>query len=640
MKNKRNLIVIGIALILVIIITIVIIVVKDAKREELIKQTNEELSYLFTNEPLKAEDDVYSLQAKTDNLINEAMNDSKYTLDDPYILENPYYISPLTAIIVFQTDKEVEATLTVDGKEYSFEKTKKHAIPVYGLVAGVVNTITIDCDGKTKSIDLDMTDVVDDLNLDVQTGLSADLGDDIYIITTPGDEGMFGFNTDGKLVWRLTETFSLAITKLDNGHLLLGDSNYISISFSRKGLVEIDYLGKIYNVYDIDGGYHHDAITLANGNILLGSSKINSGTYNDYIIEIDPNTGKVVKDWDLSQIVDNISEDFVESLNNPSWAFNNSIYYDEDTNSLILSLRGRNSIISIGYEDSELNWIFGDPKYWNNDFSKYFVTLDSGDYPLGSHTAAINSDGNLVLFNNNMDSSSEEDSACAPYINSKSSGEIYKIDGSKATLVSEFNDNNSFFSYAVSNYNELNNGNYLLFSAWQFAPGSMTTSSDCTLNQISENLSSTIYELDKNNNILFKATMNFGSYRATKLSLYEETNPNFNPVTVNYYNTLDETMYDTIQTSDIVDKLKNAPSENFSLEITENLLTINAAFQNYEQVYVLFVSESGNNTYRYLVKTSGYYLQPVVNTRGLEGVYAIFLVINDEYYNLDVTYEF
>ena len=145
MKNKRNLIVIGIALILVIIITIVIIVVKDAKREELVKQTNEELSYLFTNEPLKAEDDVYSLQAKTDNLINEAMNDSKYTLDDPYILENPYYISPLTAIIVFQTDKEVEATLTVDGKEYSFEKTKKHAIPVYGLVAGVVNTITIDC---------------------------------------------------------------------------------------------------------------------------------------------------------------------------------------------------------------------------------------------------------------------------------------------------------------------------------------------------------------------------------------------------------------------------------------------------------------------------------------------------------------
>ena len=99
-------------------------------------------------------------------------------------------------------------------------------------------------------------------------------------------------------------------------------------------------------------------------------------------------------------------------------------------------------------------------------------------------------------------------------------------------------------------------------------------------------------------------------------------------------------MYDTIQTSDIVDKLKNAPSENFSLEITENLLTINAAFQNYEQVYVLFVSERGNNTYRYLVKTSGYYLQPVVNTRGLEGVYAIFLVINDEYYNLDVAYEF
>ena len=101
----------------IIIITIVIIVVKDAKREELIKQTNEELSYLFTNEPLKAEDDVYSLQAKTDNLINEAMNDSKYTLDD---IQNE-----------FGSDiKNLVDTASEPDKSLSWEDRKKHTINI------------------------------------------------------------------------------------------------------------------------------------------------------------------------------------------------------------------------------------------------------------------------------------------------------------------------------------------------------------------------------------------------------------------------------------------------------------------------------------------------------------------------------
>ncbi len=638
MKNKKRLIIIVLGVIVIgLIVGISIYGISKYNEKEKVEKTNEELADIFKNEAITPEDDIYSKQKEVDEKIADALKDKNYTLDNPFVLENPYYISPLTAIVVFTTKDSNSVTLEVNGKSYEFESTKNHAIPVYGLIAGQNNTIKITCDGKSKSIDLDMSDIEDDLNLNITTGQGVDLGSDIYVVNTPSDNGMFGFNTNGELVWRLTQNFSLAITELDNGHLLLADSNYI-IGFSRKGLVEIDYLGKIYNVYDIEGGYHHDVIVLDNGNYLLGSSNINGGTLADYLIEIDPETGKMVNNWDLKLIMNKISNGFVESLDNDMWADINSIYYDKNTDSLILSLEGRNSIVSIDYKSKEVNWIFGDIKYWNSHFSDYLVTIDSGEYPMGANTVSINSEGNLVLFNNNMDNSVEIDSPCSPYINAHSSGDIYKIEGKKATLVSSFNDNNSFFSYAVSNYYELANGNYLLYSAWQFKEGSLTNDASCTLNQINEGLSATIYETDKNNNILFKATLPFGSNRAKKLSLYQTKNSNFTVQDINYYNTLDATIYEEIDTNTIVDNLKNASTDEFSIEITKNLITINSVFQTNDEVYILLVGKEGK-TYKYLSKSKDSYLQPIVNLRNIEGTYALFLVINDEYYNLDTVYD-
>ena len=52
---------------------------------------------------------------------------------------------------------------------------------------------------------------------------------------------------------------------------------------------------------------------------------------------------------------------------------------------------------------------------------------------------------------------------------------------------------------------------------------------------------------------------------------------------------------------------------------------------------ILFNTKVGQ---KYLTKTKGNYLQPVVNLRGVSGEYALFLVVNEDYYNLDKTYKF
>ena len=635
-KNNRIIIYVVGVIICVLVIIGLIVGINKLREKKKIDKVNEELAEIFKNDVITPEDDVYSKQKETDVKIKEAMDDKKYTLENPYVLENPYYISPLTALVVFQTDSEVAVTIEVNGQKQEFEKSKKHAIPVYGLVAGKKNNVKISAGNKSKTLELDMSKVKDDLNLNVSQGKSTDLGNDIYVVTTPGDEGMYGFNTNGELVWRLTETFGLAITKLNNGHLLLSNTEYI-LTYSRTGLVEIDYLGKIYNVYDIQGGYHNDVVVLDNGNYLLGSSNITRGTISDIVIEINPKDGSIVNTIDVKNIVNNISNRFVENLNSIDWASINSIYFDKKSNSVILSLAGRNSIVSIDYNSKKINWIFGDIKYWNNNFKNYMVSYD-GEYPMLTNSVTLNKDGNLVLFNNGMDGSLIEDALCSKFIGSHSKGQIFKIENKKVTLVSEFTDNNSFYSYAVSNYNELGNGNYLLFSAWEYGEGTMQKEG-CTMNSNVEGLHSVIYELDKNNNILFKASFMGGSYRANKINLYDGSGKNFNPSNINYFNTLGSKIYEEIENSTIVDDLKNAEKNVYSVNLSKNLLTINAAFQTNDEIYVLLVGKN-NKSYKYLSKSKGNYLQPVVNLRGVSGEYALFLVINDVYYNLDKTYKF
>ena len=64
-----------------------------------------------------------------------------YTIDNPNVILNPYGISPLTAIILFETEEELPVTITVEGKDENstyintFESTKKHYLPIYGLYA-------------------------------------------------------------------------------------------------------------------------------------------------------------------------------------------------------------------------------------------------------------------------------------------------------------------------------------------------------------------------------------------------------------------------------------------------------------------------------------------------------------------------
>ena len=88
-------------------------------------------------ENIKEEKDILIQQ----NEQNSYFSTYGYSIENPNIIVNPYFISPLTAIMLFETDKEEIITVTIHGKtsdtdiSYTFNSSKKHTIPIYGLYA-------------------------------------------------------------------------------------------------------------------------------------------------------------------------------------------------------------------------------------------------------------------------------------------------------------------------------------------------------------------------------------------------------------------------------------------------------------------------------------------------------------------------
>ena len=129
---KKSIILVGIFLIFIIFITIIgsLIVTDNTaitnNEDILLIQSNKEVYF-----------DVYG-----------------YSIDNPNIIVNPYGNSPLTALVMFETEQYSEVNITIISKDGAsdiscvFEKNKYHMIPIYGLYANYNNKIIIESEGK------------------------------------------------------------------------------------------------------------------------------------------------------------------------------------------------------------------------------------------------------------------------------------------------------------------------------------------------------------------------------------------------------------------------------------------------------------------------------------------------------------
>lgn len=622
--------------------------------------------YSYNNLKDKSKIDLTASLVTKQNEIEKTIKTNGYTIDNPKVLLDPYDASPLTALILFETEEEVSPKITIEGKdklttiETEFAKNTKHYLPIYGLYADYNNKVDISytlSDGKkiTKQVEIQTDKLPDDFVLPTSVKKdSSKLTNDLYFFTPSSKGYTCAYDVNGDVRWYLSNNAVWDNTRLKNGHMMVSTERLVNSPYYMTGLYEIDLLGHIYNEYSLKGGYHHDYFELPNGNLLVASDDFNneSGTVEDYIVELDRTTGNIIKTWDLKDIL-NMEDGKSENWSSYDWFHNNSVWYDEATNSITLSGRHQDAVINIDYTTGKLNWIIGDPTNWSSEYQKYFFTPVGEDFEWqwSQHAAMITPEGYVFIFDNG-NNKSKDSSKYVDATNSYSRGVMYKIDTDKMTIeqVYEYGKErgSSFYSPYISDVDYLSKNHYIIHSGGIVYVDGKNSNQPAGFSSNTTLKSDTVEVL--NNKVIFEIVLPTNNYRVEKLSLYTEND---------YENTLGKRLgrlgetkvskkdNKFIKTVEIDDDYNN---RNITLTNEEDRLVISGRFKKGENVSFILRKGFTNNYYDQIISkkpytalcvdifteeetNEGINITRYINKEGSSGKYSIYIKINDKIYN-------
>lgn len=342
-----------------------------------------------------------------DSLIAEA--EKKHSFEDPLLVVNPYGNAPLTAVAIFSTDSKVGGKITVKGKdeedniEGTFEADTDHIIPVYGLYpAGTTEVVISLDDGRSKTVSI-TTDTIDMDTEGIKAQMSKpsdyDYSKLTFIMATNGY--LYAVDSKGDVRWFMKKNGVMGVKVLTNGHLILPSSYTSSPLYYQSGIIEMDLLGKVYREYAIPGGMHHDIVEMPDGNYLVAANRPGMETVEDYVVELDRETGEIVWELDVTKLIDP-KEGGSINRTDEDWLHNNGVWYDEKNDLVLLSNRHTDAIAAVNKKDKTLAWILGDPEGWSEEYKKYFFKPvgDNFEWQYAQHQVSILSNGDIMCFDN------------------------------------------------------------------------------------------------------------------------------------------------------------------------------------------------------------------------------------------------
>ena len=576
---------------------------------------------LFLNDQNSNQKEVTRILLLTENQTKkESKFKSKgYTLEKPNIILNPYGISPLTALIIFETEDEVKPIVTIVGKDekttytHTFEKNKIHFLTIYRLYPNKNNEIKIRIGNTTKSIWIQTEKLPEDFILPTDVYANKDLLDQELYFFTPSSKGYTcAYDMNGDVRWYFTENMIWNIEPLKNGHLLLSTERLVNAPYYNTGLYEIDLLGKIYMEYSLEGGYHHDYEELLNGNLLVASNQFHNekGTVEDVIVEIDRKTGKILKQIDLKDIL-KMEDGKSENWSEYDWFHNNSVWYDEKTNSITLSGRHQDAVINIDYDTLKLNWIIGDPTNWSKEYQKYFFKPlgDDFEWQWSQHAAMITPEGYVfILDNGNNKSKMKEEYVEAS--NSYTRGVMYQIETENMTIKQvwqyEKERESEFYSPYISDVDYLNQNHYIVHS------GGIVYVDGKNSNQpagFSENttLESDTVEL-MNDEVIFEIKLPTNNYRVEKMNLYQEEEE-YHIQKVKRVGTLGKTPIEKTKFTPYMKSFeidKNYKSHKIEISQEIDRLVVKGKFKKQNQVKIVLYQDLKSQYYQVRVSKKTY----------------------------------
>ena len=591
-------------------------------------------------------------------------------IDNADVIVNPYEISPLTALIIFKTDEAVSPKVTIEGDdelstyEYTFDEGTEHYLPIYGLYPDRDNTVVVEYGDVKKEFTITTEALPDDFILPTSVDADKDeLSNDLYFFTPSSGGYTCAYDVNGDVRWYLTINSIWEVNRLDNGHLMLSTERLVNSPYYMTGLYEMDMLGKIYKEYSLPGGYHHDYYEMPNGNLLVASDNFTSGdgTVEDYIVELDRETGEVVKTFDLKDVLnmeDGKSENWIEY----DWFHNNSVWYDEETNSITLSGRHQDAVINIDYDSGDLNWIIGDSTNWSEEYQKYFFTPvgDDFEWQWSQHAAMITPEGYVFIFDNGNNKSKKEDEY-VPAEDSYSRGVMYKIDTEEMTIEQVFEygkeRGSEFYSPYISDVDYLESEHYIIHSGGIVYVDGKNSNQPAGISG-ADRLESDTVEY-KDGEVIFEIVLPTNNYRVEKTSLYPE-NESFKLSKAERVGSLGETEVTSSELGFILNSkdFKDIEEEhNISITKEVDRLVFTGKFKRGTDVNVILYKNGTKNIYNVPISKKPYTALCVdifteeetkegisvtkyINEDGLSGKYSIYVEVDGTIYNTNRYVEF
>lgn len=592
-----------------------------------------------------------------------------YTIDSPNVIKNPYGKSPLTALVIFRTTNSVSPTVTIQGDDdlttftHTFDSSTDHYLPIYGLYANRDNKVTISYKDGDQSVTKDITITTDKLPDDMvlPTEVKANkekLANELYFFTPSSKGYTVAYDVNGDVRWYIDQQAPWKIDRLDNGHLLLSTERLINQPYYTTGLYEMDLLGKVYTEFSLPGGYHHDYFEMANGNLLVSSDDFNSdaGTVEDYIVELDRQTGEIVKKFDLKEVL-NTDDGKSENWSSYDWFHNNSVWYDEKTNVVILSGRHKDAVIAIDYDSGKLKWIIGDPTNWDEEYQKYFFTPvgDDFEWQWSQHAAMVTPEGYIFILDNGNNKSKVSDDY-VPAEDSYTRGVMYKIDTDKMTIEQVWQygkeRGSDFYSPYISDVDYLDDGHYIVHSGGIVKVDGKPSNQPAGLSNGKVELNSDTVEL-LNDEVIFEIKLPTNNYRVERMPLYVDENDGLVTGKAKQLGSLGETKVDEITNSFTYSGKKiddNYTDHKISIKKEYDRLVVKGQFKRGQNINVILRRGLENRSYNIRVSkkpytalcvdifteeetANGIEVTKYINQDGLKGRYNIYIEIDGTVYN-------
>jgi hypothetical protein len=294
-------------------------------------------------------------------------------------------------------------------------QTGEIVLPVYGLYDGYSNIVKLTyrfMDGSSKGVNFTVTTATFDETCGyknvsrLQPRSNARLSYDYFLIKSRcSNFSPAIIDSDGAVRWVGTAGFASTSTAFFN--------NAIYISANGPQLYRIDLDGAFTQVADYGNiaRYSHHNMDIGKVGLILD---VNTEDYFESVnIEVDPYSGRVVKTWNLADIISaamRAGGDDPSQFVRPAptdWFHNNSVAYNRADDSVIVSSR-ENFLICLDYETGAIKWILGDPtKKWYRfpSLRRFALTLSPGSRPpIGQHSVSVTFDQNILVFDNGQNS--------------------------------------------------------------------------------------------------------------------------------------------------------------------------------------------------------------------------------------------